>query len=233
MTIDGDLQRRAQRGTPRGPDEVWHAAVDAARRRKRMPLWVVPVLVALPLWAVIYLGGLSPASDGAPSQLETGAQVFSNRCSACHGTAGQGAAGRPMTDGAVLDTFPDILGQLQFVWTGSDGVGSAGSPYGDPARAGGQHVTLGYGGGAKMPPFRASLTQAQLLAVVRYEREVLSGAVVDPTQLDARGDLLWPDGSPMLDGSDNLVAPDGRPLFDDAGRLTIEPDWTAPVGGTG
>ena len=61
----------------------------------------------------------------------------------------------------------------------SAGAGPAGSPYGDPQRPGGQHTTLGTPGGAKMPPFRATLTQAQLLAVVRYEREALSGAAVD------------------------------------------------------
>ncbi len=233
MTIDDELERRSRRGTERGPDEVWSAAVAAARRRRRIPLWVIPVLVAVPVWAIIFLGGLSPASDGAPSQLESGAQIFSNQCGTCHGTSGGGGVGRPMTDGALLETFPDILGQLQFVWTGSEGVGPAGSPYGDPARPGGQHVTQGYEGGAKMPPFRASLTQAQLLAVVRYEREVLSGAEVDPTQLGASGQLLWPDGQPMLDASENLITPDGQPLFDGSGHLTVQPDWASPVGGSG
>ncbi len=89
-----------------------------------------------------------------------------------------------------------------------------------------------YNGNA-MPNFGGTLTGAELLAVVRYEREALSGIVIEPTQLDAEGNMLWPDGSPMLDTAGNLITPAGDPLFDDAGTLTIEPNWTSPVGGVG
>jgi hypothetical protein len=137
-----------------------------------------------------------------------------------------------MTDSALQKTFPDLLGQLQFVWTGSDGVGPAGTPYGDPNREGGAHETLGFHQ-SKMPPFAGGLSQAQLLAVVRYEREVLSGVELDPNQVDTDGNLLWPDGSSMLDATGTLVTPDGQPLFDSDDMLTVPPDWERPVAGTG
>src|SRR5690606_28119893 len=91
-------------------------------------------------------------------------------------------------------------------------------PYGDPARAGGPHVAGSFG---TMPAFGETLTPEELLAVVRYEREVLSGEEVDPAQIDDDGSLLWPDGGPYLEG-DELVTPEGEPLFDETGRLTVE-----------
>ena len=206
--------------------------VQASLTRKKIPLWVMPVLIFIPVWAVIYIGGLSKAASGAPSQLEEGATIYAAQCAGCHGSAGGGGVGRPMTDGSLISTFPDILGQLQFVWTGSDGVGPAGTVYGDPNREGGPHATLSYNGN-KMPNFDGSLTQAELLAVVRYEREVLSGAEIDATQVAADGSMLWPDGSPMLNAAGELITPEGEPLFDADNTLTIQPNWTEPVGGTG
>ena len=206
--------------------------VQAALTRKKIPLWVMPVLIFIPVWAIIYVGGLSKAATGEPTQLEAGATIFAANCAACHGSAGGGGVGRPLNNGDLAATFPDILGQLQFVWTGSDGAGPPGTVYGDPNREGGPHKSLGFGGN-KMPNFDGSLTQAQLISVVRYEREVISGIAIDPTQVAPDGKMLWPDGSPMLDASGNLITPAGDPLFDADNKLTIQPNWTDPVGGTG
>jgi len=108
-------------------------------------------------------------------------------------------------------------------------MGPAGTPYGDPDREGGQHKTLSYNGNP-MPAFNKSLKPEQLLAVVRYEREVLSGYKVDPTQIDAKAQLTYGNSSPYLDAEGQLVTPEGKPLFDADGKLTIEPNWTMPVG---
>ena len=206
--------------------------VQNSLKRKKIPLWVMPVLIFIPVWAIIYVGGLSKAATGQPTQLEAGAALFAASCGTCHGSAGGGGVGRPMTDGALIATFPDIIGQLEFVHQGSDKTGPAGTVYGDPNREGGPHATQSFGG-ALMPSFGSTFTGAQLLSVVRYEREVLSGATIDPTQVAADGSMLWPDGKPMLDASGALITSDGKPLFDADGKLTVEPNWTDPVGGTG
>ncbi len=48
--------------------------------RKKIPVWAMPVLAFLPVWAIIYLGGLSKASTGEPTQLEQGATIFAAQC---------------------------------------------------------------------------------------------------------------------------------------------------------
>jgi hypothetical protein len=131
-----------------------------------------------------------------------------------------------MNEGNLVATFPDIIGQLECVWVGSNGTGPAGTPYGDPNRPGGQHTTLSYNGNP-MPNFDKSLTQAELLAVVRYEWETLSGGTVVE---DADGNMTYADGKPMLNAAGELITPDGEPLFDAEGKLTIEPNWTTPTG---
>ncbi len=201
----------------------------AALKRKKIPLWAMPVLVFLPLWGVIYMAGLSPAASGEPSQLAAGQSIFTAQCAGCHGAAGGGGVGRQMNEGNLNKTFPDMIGQLEFVWVGSTGIGPTGTPYGDPAREGGQHKTLSYNGNP-MPAFDKSLTQAQLLAVVRYEWEVLSGGKLEPSQVDAAGNIQYADGMPMLSPAGELITPEGAPLFDAEGKLTIAPDWLMPTG---
>jgi mono/diheme cytochrome c family protein len=203
--------------------------VQASLDRKKIPLWAMPVLAFLPVWALIFLGGLSEADTGEPTQLELGQEIYTAQCAACHGGNGGGGVGRPLSNGDVLATFPDLIGQLEFVHQGSALTGPEGTPYGDPAQG---HSTYSYNGNA-MPAFGESLTGAELLAVIRWEREGISGAEIDPEQLDADENMLWPNGEPMLDASGNLINPDGEPLFDEEGLLTIEPNWTDPVAGTG
>lgn len=212
--------------TPAAAPEPVPPYVEAAIKRKKIPFWAMPVIAFLPLWAVIYIGGLSPASSGEPSQLAAGQTLYVANCAGCHGAGGGGGVGRPMNDGALTATFPDILGQLEFVWLGSNGTGPPGTPYGDPAREGGQHTTLSYNGNP-MPNFDKSLSQAELLAVVRYEWEGLSGG---KTTVDAEGNITYGDGKPMLNAAGELITPEGTPLFDSSGKLTIQPNWTTPVG---
>lgn len=78
--------------------------VEAAIRRKKIPIWAIPVLAFLPLWAVMYIGGLSPAASGEPSQLATGATIYTANCAGCHGAAGGGGVGRPMNEGNLVKT---------------------------------------------------------------------------------------------------------------------------------
>lgn len=214
MSIGDELERRSQRGTVRGPDEVWLSTpVQAALRRKKIPLWAVPVIAFLPIWAVIWVGGLSEADSGEPDQLGLGASIYASSCSGCHGPSGQGASGPRLAGGEVVATFPDIADQLAFVHAGSKVTGPPGTPYGDPDRPGGGRSTFATPGRG-MPGFGDTLTDAEILAVVRHEREVVSGVAVDPARIDGDGNLLWPNGEPMLDANGELVAPDGSALLE-------------------
>ncbi len=195
------------------------AYVRASLERKRIPLWVMPVLAFLPIWAVIYVNTLSKPYSNVPTQLTEGATVFAN-CSSCHGSQGEGGVGRQLNNGQVLETFPNIGDQLEFVWQGDVGTG-IGNVYGNPNRPGGPHIA-GHFGNQKMPAWNGVLTQSDLLAVVRHERETLSGEVVPPTQIAPDGSLLWPNGTPVLNTTTGLLQnPDGSVMLDPTtGKLT-------------
>ena len=76
-----------------------------------------------------------------------------------------------------------------------------------------------------MPAFEKALKPEELLAVVRHERETLSGEVRPPRSSSRPdGTRLWPNGNPIfVKGSTELVGPDGTTLLDpDTGNL-LEP----------
>ena len=86
-------------------------------------------------------------SDGLPDPvLSVGREIYGNRCSSCHGNSGGGGRGPKLSDGAVIEAYPEVLDQIERV---TDGKG-------------------------QMPSFLGQLSQAQIEAVVRYTREVLS-----------------------------------------------------------
>jgi mono/diheme cytochrome c family protein len=209
---------------PKEPEPV-PAYVEASLERKRIPIWAMPVLAFLPVWAVIYAQTLSQPPKTELSQLDKGAEVFS-QCAGCHGSSGGGGAGRKLSEGEVLKTFPNIAHQLEFIRLGS--AGFEGVEYGNPDREGGAHKGLSFSGSA-MPTF-SKLTDAELLEVARHERETLSGEEGD-FEVDAEGNRLWPNGEPMLDASGNLVWDDGEKMFDEDGHLTREVDASQPPSG--
>lgn len=192
--------------------------VEAALKRKKIPIWAMSVLGLLPLWAILYAGSLSPSSTGELTQLQAGAAIYATNCATCHGGTGGGGVGRPLAEGEVLKTFPSIEAQMEFVALGTEGVGT-GNPYGDPDRPGGQHIAGSFG---VMPSFNKTLTPAQLLEVVRYERETLGGEEVPAEQLDSAENRLDAMGTPFLTTAGELVNADGEPLLDETGRLTIQ-----------
>jgi mono/diheme cytochrome c family protein len=137
------------------------------KRRSKNPIWVMPVLVGLPLWAFFYAFAFSPPKKAGPvDPVVLGAQVFRGSCASCHGAAGEGGTGPKLAGGEAKLTFPDINDHISWVKTGSGSF--TGQKYGDPNREGGQH------GPAKgiMPSF-SSLPDASIRAVVQYEREKL------------------------------------------------------------
>jgi mono/diheme cytochrome c family protein len=135
--------------------------------RSGIPIWMFPVLVILPFWAIVYVGALAPPQRAVTlTPIQLGAQVFTANCASCHGANGEGVGEFPKLAGEVLLTFPTEADHVKWVEEGSQ-TKPTGTPYGDPARPGGQHVVkLG-----KMPAFASTLSPEELNAVVLYERE--------------------------------------------------------------
>jgi mono/diheme cytochrome c family protein len=139
-------------------------------RQRRIPTWVFPVLVALPFWSVLYIGAFgSHKASVAETPEQVGARVYASAgCSGCHGGAGQGGVGPKLAGGEAALTFPNVADHIDWVKTGSQ-TKPKGTPYGDPARVGGQHIVTSGG----MPAFQGKLSEAEIEAVVAYERDGL------------------------------------------------------------
>lgn len=149
--------------------------VEAYRRRRKIPFWAMPVLAALPLWAYIYQGTLSPPPAGeGPETL--GAELFSQLgCSGCHGAGGAGSGSFPgFTNGRIFETFPDWPTHFEWVRLGSAGwLHQRGATYG----ASNKPVAGG------MPGFtEEQLPDVDLLYIVLHER-LLGGANPDEEDL--------------------------------------------------
>jgi mono/diheme cytochrome c family protein len=189
---------------PPPPPPYVQAAVD----RKRIPYWAMPVVFLLPLWVVLYAGTLSEADTGELTQLDEGGELYTQYCATCHGAGGGGGVGPQLADGAVLETFPTIESHLEWVFLGSE------------AAVGGVYGANGKASAGGMPAFGETLTAAEILAVVRYEREVLGGEEIDEELLSPEELLLHPDELPWLseDGT-MLLGPDGEPLLGEDGFL--------------
>ena len=77
--------------------------------------------------------------------LEMGRGIYIKRCASCHGNDGKGGQGLRLSEGAVVEAYPDIADQIAVV---ADGY-----------RA--------------MPAFKDALTAEEIAAVIRFTREIL------------------------------------------------------------
>jgi mono/diheme cytochrome c family protein len=140
-------------------------AVDTGPR-SGIPVWMMPVVLLLPFWAVVYMGAFAaPKKAGGP---RTGAQIYATAgCASCHGSTGGGGVGPKLAGGEAKLTFPNEDDHIAWV---SEGSGPArGKTYGDPNRPGGQHGPASGG----MPAFKGQLSPDEIKAVVEYERDRL------------------------------------------------------------
>jgi mono/diheme cytochrome c family protein len=147
-----------------------YIAVPKGPHKTKIPLWVMPVLVAIPLWAFLFPGAFGNHAKAVVSTdpLVVGNTVYNSAgCSGCHGANGQGGVGPALHGGQSVLTFPNIADQINWVKTGS--APFAGKKYGNPNRPGGQH---GPATGV-MPAFANTLTPTQIQDVVTYERTKL------------------------------------------------------------
>jgi mono/diheme cytochrome c family protein len=159
------------------------AYIQAARRRKKAPFWATAALVALPLWGYVYVRTLEPPPAGEDDPLVLGTTQYQTNCASCHGGTGGGVSAPQLSDGKVLETWPDWRDHAAWVRLGTANwpaptYGAQGKPV---------------GGGGTMPSWD-TLTDQQIAEVVLHERE-LSGEDVSEDNPDnediyavARGD---------------------------------------------
>lgn len=141
--------------------------VKAANRRKKIPMWAMPVLAVLPIWAYGYAGTVQTREVEDPLFVE-GALFYSDlACASCHGATGGGGIGYPLDNGSVLETFPEPIDQIAHVARGSAAIG--GEAYG-AERAGGARVA----GALGTMPAHEDISMVELEMVVFHERAVLN-----------------------------------------------------------
>ena len=165
--------------------------VERYQERKKMPFWIAPVLLALPVWALFYVGTLERVPQGLTGLLGEGEELYiESGCSGCHGAEGGGGIGPALAGGEVHITFTSIEDQMAWIARGSAIVGT-GEPYSSPdslreRRVAGQMP--GYGLGAS-----TELNIEQLLAVTLYERTQL-----EPDEDTAAEELLLAEAMNLL-----------------------------------
>lgn len=149
--------------------------IQAHRRRKRIPVWALPVIVFLPIWALGFAGTMQQPPEEDVLYDDAAALYTSAGCAGCHGAGGGGGVGYALSGGEVLATFPQPIDMMVFIARGTQGTG-AGNPYGAPDRPGGQRIA---GGQGIMPAHDTTLSLEELQLITLHERVTLSGE--DPT----------------------------------------------------
>lgn len=142
--------------------------IEASLKRRRIPVWAMPVVAILPLWAFLYAGTLEPPKVTTLSLRQTGAEEYVGAagCSACHGATGGGGVGPALAAGAVIATFPNPVDHVRWVILGSADGEEVYSAAGKQPKGG-------------MPAFGETLTLDQIVATVLHERTDLSAQPVE------------------------------------------------------
>jgi mono/diheme cytochrome c family protein len=145
------------------PPKPVRPEVAAALSRRKIPVWALPVLLAIPVWAYIYQGTLEPPPQPADTPIALGQELYKG-CATCHGADGGGLSGPALT--AVLETWPDYRDHMAWVRLGSSGWPTQVYGANNRAKAGG------------MPP-HPGLSDEELAQVVLYERATFGGLAED------------------------------------------------------
>jgi len=170
------------RAAPAGIEEPEAEPVRLGATRTKIPLWIMPVLAALPLWGIIYIGAFGPRHKAAANDpVAIGGQIYAANCAACHGVNGEGGVGPKMAGGEVIKTWPKVEDHISWVKTG--GTPFIGKSYGSQG-----HTVPANN---VMPAFAqangGSLTDAQVVAVVCYERVSFGGETQGTTNCPPPG----------------------------------------------
>jgi mono/diheme cytochrome c family protein len=200
-------RKAAAAAAPPPPPKPDLPVVAAAKSRQKIPFWAMLSLSLLPIWLFMYVRSVTEAPEVAAGPLGVGAEEY-GACAACHGTNGEGGAGRPLAEGEVEKTFPHIEDQLRFVYFGTAQYNIAGvSNYGNPDREGGAHTAGSFG---QMPGQGAlaggDLTDDEILAVVCYERYTIGGADVGSDEFADEYEHWCSDESPIYEALESGTA---------------------------
>jgi mono/diheme cytochrome c family protein len=149
------------------PPKPVRPAVAAALARKKIPVWALPVLAFLPLWAYVYQATLEPPPKPDDSPIALGAEIYKG-CASCHGADGSGGVGPSLHP--VMETWPDYRDHMMWVRLGD--ANWPGATYGADGRA--KHTGM---------PEHPALSDEELAQVVLYERVTFGGE--DPTSPEA------------------------------------------------
>ena len=145
------------------------AYVTASKARRRIPVWALPVVAALPIWAISFGGTMQQPETEDPLLIE-GALFYNEAgCAGCHGGGGGGGSGYALSDGEVLETFPAVIDQMAHVARGSAAI--AGQPYG-AERSDGVRIS---GERGQMPAQDGQISLVELEMIIFHERAILSG----------------------------------------------------------
>lgn len=183
--------------------------VEQYEARKKMPYWIVPVLLTLPVWAIMYFGTLERVPQGLVGLLGEGEELYvESGCSGCHGAEGGGGIGPSLQDGEVHVSFTSIEDQMAWILRGSAITGT-GNQYTSPDSTRPRNVAgqmPGYGLGTS-----GQLNVEQLLAVTLFERTQFEPgeAAERDLQLAEQINLMLETGE--LEG---LLEEDGLDIFD-------------------
>ena len=177
---------------PPKPDPPY---IQAYKNRKKIPVWAMPALVVLPLWAFIYANTLETPPAATAGPLAEGRELY-GQCAVCHGASGEGGVGPSFQNGALAQSWPKFQDQIRWVSLGSNGW--PGATYGalNKPKAGGMPAWSTELGG--------TLTPLEIALVVRYEREVLGGLPPEPELVAITEETAPPldqDGNPVEAGA--------------------------------
>jgi len=194
--------------------------VEQYEARKKMPYWIVPVLLTLPVWAIMYFGTLERVPQGLTGLLGEGEEIYvASGCSGCHGGEGGGGIGPSLADGEVHVSFTSIEDQMAWILRGSAITGT-GTEYTSADSARPRAVA------GQMPGYGLGTTNQldveQLLAVTLFERtqfEPGDDAAERDFQLAEQVNLMIETGDLEV-----LLEEDGLNIHDILDGETVTPD---------
>ncbi len=166
--------------------------ITAAKARKKIPGWALPVIAALPIWAFSFAGTMQEQPTEDIVAIESELFYGTKGCSGCHGGTGAGGNGYQLSDGEVLETFPGAVDMMVHIVRGSSAID--GESYGAERSDGQQRVA---GARGVMPAQIGQISMIELELIVYHERHTLGGEESDSEEYEAWIESMeehWEDG---------------------------------------